>query len=479
MTAPSEDPRDSLRKAAGKLAVRIAELSAPGWQPLPHQVPPDGDWTGWLLLAGRGAGKTDACANFVAEHVKGPACIPGPTPHWIGIIAPTLGDAATSCYGGPSGIRAHSPAARQVNRPGGLSVLWPDGSEAKLFGANTPEDVERLRSGGNRCLFWMEELAAWRYLDECWSHIRFGLRAGPHPRWIASTTPKPRPLIKRLNEGRVKGAAISRASYQANPHLPEHIKAALEEEYGGTQLGRQELYAEIIDQDENALWTREAIERCRVSPDSLPKFQRVTVGVDPSGGAGEQGIVVSAKAIMPTPGLLDMGDPEKLLARQRRLTDPQARPLEPLLAHGFVLADYTVHLPPVGWARRAVQAAVDHDADDIVVERNYGGDMAIATVRSAADYMGVSIPVREVLATRGKRVRAEPVSALTEQGRYHFAGNFPALEDQLCTWTPEADWSPDRLDAMVWGAWHNKVVRTAASSARGFGNTGALDRAIG
>jgi phage terminase large subunit-like protein len=454
MASASEDPRESARKAAALLSMRIAELSTPGWKPQPHQVPPSGDWTGWLLLAGRGAGKTDACAHWIAEHVKGPACIPGPVPHWIGIIAPTLGDAATSCYAGPSGIRAHSPSARMVQRPGGLSILWPNGSEAKLFGANTPEDVERLRSGGNRCAFWLEELAAWRYLDDCWSHIRFGLRAGPNPRWIASTTPKPRPLIKRLNDGKVKGAVLSRASYQDNAHLPEHIKQALEEEYAGTQLGRQELYAEVIEQDENALWTRDCIDANRWDPDDLPKFQRVTVGVDPSGGAGEQGIVVSAKATLP--GL-------------------DGRPMP----HGFVLADYSVHLNPIGWGRRAVQAAIDFEADDIAVERNFGGDMAIATVRSAADYMGVNIPIREVQATRGKRVRAEPLSALMEQGRYHHAGVFPALEQQMCTWYPELGWSPDRLDAMVWGGWHNKVVKTAQSSGRGFGNSAALDRAIG
>lgn len=286
----------------------------------------------------------------------------------------------------------------------------------------------------SNCAVWLEELAAWRYLDEAWAHMRFGLRAGPHPRWVASTTPKPRPLIGKLYRGEIDGAVLTRASFRDNPHLPQHIKDALEEEYGGTQLGRQELEGELIEQDENALWKHEGIAAARVAADALPKLDRITVGIDPSGGAGEQGIVVSGKA---------------------QLSGADGRTQ---LTHGYVLADRTVRMSPGGWARRAVQAAIDFEADDIVVERNYGGQMAIATVRAAADSMGIAIPIREVLATSGKRIRATPVSALTEQLRWHHAGQFPELENQLCTWYEELGWSPDRLDAMVWGAWHNKVV---------------------
>lgn len=433
----TSDPR---ALAASKLTSAIADQFSPRWTPGPHQVPPLDDWYGWLLLAGRGAGKTDACAHYIAEHVKGPPCLPGPVPHWIGIIAPTLGDAATSCYAGPSGLRAHSPDAKLVNRPGGLSVVWPNGSEAKLFGAHTPEDVERLRSGGNRCLAWLEELAAWRYLDEAWAHMRFGLRVGPRPHWVASTTPKPRGLIIRLNNGDVANVAISRGSMYDNPHLPEDIKAALEEEYGNTALGRQELYGEIIEQDENALWTQETIDAGRWL-DDLPKLARITVGVDPSGGRDEQGIVVGGRAM---------------------IKDEHGT----LRAHGFVLADRTVRTKPDGWGRAAVRAATEWDADDIVVERNFGGDMAIATIRAAADSMGISIPIRQVTASRGKRVRAEPVAALSSQGRWHHAGRFPQLENQMTTWTDDAGWSPDRLDAAVWTGWHNKVVRIAPSGGK-------------
>lgn len=450
---------------AGGLAKRINLLDADRmhrqarkWVPQPHQVPPPGDWKGWLLMAGRGAGKTDACAEYVQQHVTGPPCLPGPVPHWIGIIAPTLGDAATSCFYGPSGIRAHSPGSKLINGIGGATVRWPNGSEAKLFGAHTPEDVERLRSGGNRCLVWLEELAAWRYLDAAWSHMRFGLRVGPRPHWVASTTPKPKMLIKRLNNGEVRGVVVSRASMYDNPHLSEDIKEALEEEYGGTQLGRQELYAEVLDQDENALWTHDMIDMARIAREATPEMVRRTVGVDPSGGAGEQGIVVVGKGMI-----------------RREHEDPRMR-VE--LPHGYVLADRTVTLSPEGWGKKAVQAAVDYDCDDICVEINFGGDMAVSTIRAAAEHMGINIPIRVARATRGKRVRAEPVSALTEQGRWHFAGNFPELENQLCTWYPELDWSPDRMDGMVWPAWHQKIVKLTMTGRTTPGGMSTLNKRI-
>jgi phage terminase large subunit-like protein len=449
------------RAAAEKLLMHARLVTEPRWTPLPHQVPPEGDWYGWLLLAGRGAGKTDACARYVHEHVMGPPCLPGPVPHWIGIIAPTLGDAATSCYAGPSGLRVHSPEAVMRTVQGGTVIRWPNGSEAKIFGAHSPEDVERLRSGGNRCLAWLEELAAWRYLDQTWDQMRFGLRTGPRPHWIASTTPKPRALIKKLEAGEVPNVVRTRASMYDNPHLPEDIRAALEDAYANTQIGRQELHAEIIDADENALWTREMIDATRVRSNDLPPLIRKSVGVDPSGGRGEQGIVVVGKAMQ----------------EHLRVVNGRERPA--MLAHGYVLADRTCHLSPDGWGRRAVQAAIDHEADDIVVEVNFGGDMAVNTIRAAADAMGINIPIKTVRATRGKKVRAEPVSALTEQGRWHMAGEFPELEDQMATWYDELDWSPDRLDAMVWPAWHQRIVKATMTGTTSSKGLATATRAIG
>jgi phage terminase large subunit-like protein len=252
---------------------------------------------------------------------------------------------------------------------------------------------------------------------------------------------------------------VTRATTYDNPHLPLDIREALEDAYGGTQIGRQELYAEVIDQDENALWNRSMLDTTRVRPGDVPHLVKKSVGVDPSGGRGEQGIVVVGKALLP------------------REHEDVRRRVE--LAHGFVIADRTCRLSPDGWGRRAVQAAVDHEADDICVEVNFGGDMAVHTIRSAADAMGINIPIKMVRATRGKKVRAEPVSALTEQGRWHLAGNFAELEDQLCTWYEELDWSPDRLDAMVWPGFHQRIVKAAMAGAATSGGLAAATRTIG
>lgn len=449
------------RAAGDRLLLHARTLTEPRWTPLPHQIPPPGRWYGWLLLAGRGAGKTDACAKYVHDHVNGPPCLPGPVPHWVGIIAPTLGDAATSCFSGPSGLSVHSPGAKMVNTTGGTIIKWPNGSVAKLFGANTEEQTDRLRSGGNRCLAWLEEMAAWRYLDATWAQMRFGLRSGPRPHWVASTTPKPRPLIKKLASGGYANVELRRASMYDNPHLPEDIRQALEEEYGNTDLGRQELHAEILDEDSNALWTREWLNLSRVrTRDEIPsKLIRVTIGVDPSGGAGEQGIVAVGKAMIP-----------------REHEDPRKRVPLP---HGYVLGDRTCHLKPEGWGRRAVEAAVEFEADDICAEVNFGGDMAVSTIRAAADSMGIHIPIKVVRATRGKVVRAQPVSALTAQNRWHIVGVQPELEDQLCTWYPELDWSPDRLDAMVWPGWHNRIVKLTQTGNQTAGGMSQMGRSIG
>lgn len=453
-------------KAADLLEHHARLATQPRWEPLAHQIPPPGNWYGWLLLAGRGAGKTDACARYVHEHVMGPPCLPGPVPHWVGIIAPTLGDAATSCFSGPSGLSAHSPGARMITSPGGTIVKWPNGSVAKLFGANTEEQTERLRSGGNRCLAWLEEMAAWRYLDNTWAQMRFGLRSGPRPHWVASTTPKPRPLIKKLATGGVQNVTLTKASMYDNPHLPLHIRDALLEEYEGTDLGRQELLAEILDEDSNALWTREWLNTSRVRVgDALPDLARITVGVDPSGGAGEQGIVVVGKAMQ-----------EHISLKTVKGTEREVRTS---LAHGYVLGDRTVHKKPDGWGRASVEAAVEFDADDIAVEVNFGGEMAVSTIRAAADAMGINIPIRIVRATRGKVVRAQPVSALTANNRWHMVGVHPELEDQLCTWYPELDWSPDRLDAMVWPAWHNRIVKLTGTVPQGGTGMSQMSRTLG
>jgi len=423
------------------------------WKPLPHQIPPtDDNWYGIFLLGGRGSGKSDFCSNWIVEHVKGPPCLHGPAPHWINIIAPTLGDAATSCFAGPSGISAHDPTAEMLQKTGGLIVRWPNGSQAKLLGAREKDDIERLRAAGNSCAVWLEEFAAFKYMQDAWDQMRFGLRSGPHPHFVASSTPKPRPLIKKIAAGGYNNIIVRHATMYDNPHLAESFKEAIEETYGGTTLGAQELYGRIVEQDENALWNRDVIERQRRTVDQIPYLKRIVVGVDPSGGAGEQGIVVVGSDVE-----IRNGKPVKV---------------------GWTLADRTVHMKPEGWGRAAIRAAIDYNADCVVVETNFGGDMAVSTLVTAAEELDASIPIRTVKASRGKHPRAEPVSMLAQQERWYFGGMFEELEDQLCVWTPESDYSPDRLDAMVWPAWYMKLVSTLFSATGKFGGSAMATRSI-
>jgi phage terminase large subunit-like protein len=301
---------------------------------------------------------------------------------------------------------------------GGTFVVWPGGAEAKLFGAYGPEDVERLRAGGNRCFAWLEELAAWAKLDQCFDHLQLGLRLGPHPRAIASTTPKPLPLLKTLVAD-VAHVSVTRATTADNPYLAERVRARYYERYGGTRLGRQELGGELIDDDVvGALWTYDAI----VHAPAPAELVRVVVAVDPSGGSGpendEQGIVGVGVGVD---------------------------------ARGSVLADRSCRLSADGWGRRAVQLYVDLKADAIVGESNFGGDMVEAVVRNAARAMGVTgLTYKALHASRGKAVRAAPVAQLYEQRRVDHAEVFAELEEELTSWTPESGRSPNRLDALVW-----------------------------
>lgn len=387
----------------------------PPWTPEPHQIAPGGDWYLWLLLAGRGAGKTDACASYFDQFMRRNPGARG------GIVAPTLGDAAEACVYGPSGLMAHNPLVKIRSRAGGTHVVWPNQSEAKLFGAYTREDVERLRAGGNRHLYWGEEVAAWRNLGDAWENMELGLRLGVHPHIVASTTPKTRPRLKALMES--AETVLTRASMFDNPHLPERQKQRLLRRHLGTRTERQELYGEYIEDVEGALWTFETLTRCRVLPEEVPDLVRVIVGVDPSGGDedgnDEQGIVVVGRGVD---------------------------------GHGYVLADRSCKLSPDGWGKRVVQAYEEFQADRVVGETNFGGDLVIANIDRAAKDLGTRVATKKITASRGKAARAEPISALYEQGRMHHVGEFGDLESQMRNWTAESGWSPDRLDAAVWAA---------------------------
>ena len=366
---------------------------------LPHQIPPDGDWLYWLLVSGRGAGKTYAVAKYVGDY----ACAnPGAR---IAIIAPTLGDARKQCVEGETGLLSFNRTIK-FNRSWG-ELEWPNGSKAVLFGAHTPDDVERLR-GPQHHLVWFEELAAARELDECWQNMRLGLRLGARPHVVVSTTPKPRKLLKALLED--SNSVITRATTADNPHLHESVRSELYKLYGGTRIGRQELSGELLEDIEGALWKRELIEDSRAS--SVPELTRVVVSVDPSATAGGDacGIVVCGRA----------GE------------------------HAYVLEDLTLQASPNEWAKQAIAAYHKYHADRLVAETNQGGEMVKQTILS----LDSSIAYRGVHAKRGKVLRAEPIVALYEQARVHHVGSFAALEDEMCSWVPGEE-SPNRIDALV------------------------------
>lgn len=380
-------------------------LGQRGWQPLPHQIAPEGEWFTWLLLGGRGSGKTDGAAAYIDEQARA-------RPTRIAIIAPTLGDAVEACVNGPSGLKAHNPDVTLTGGAGGLHVRWSNGSEAKLFGASSPEDVERLRAGGNRELVWAEETAAWRYLDECWQHMRYGLRLGDHPRVVASTTPKPRKLLRQLiNDPRT---VVSRATTDDNPHLNAGVRSALYEDYGGTRLGRQELGGELLEDIEGALWQAGWIEANRVT--EHPQLTRIVIAIDPA---------ATAEATSDYTGLCAAG----------------------LGVDGdyYVLRSQGVRLSPHGWANMAIDWYEELQADRIICEVNNGGDMVSSTLRSVRR----DLPIKVLHASRGKTLRAEPIATLDEQGRVHHVGQFPTLEDQMFSF-PVASEHDDEVDSRVY-----------------------------
>jgi predicted phage terminase large subunit-like protein len=435
------DERTAAALAAAVVKVRTRPVTA-GWYPYPHQIAPPLPWKVWALIAGRGSGKTDAGAHYVDAHARGAPCLPGSVPHRMAVLAPTLPDAQMTCVLGDSGLLRADQAIRY--RPGSMKeadLVWPNGSQARLFGAHGPDDPNRLR-GPQHCLVWADELAAWPRLDETWDMMEFGLRLGPDPRVVVTTTPRSRALLRRLLAD--PSTVVTRASTRDNPSLPEDRRAALYARYAGTRLGRQELDAEIIDDADGALWTRKMIDyrepaqRMDIRSKVLTRdMARVVVAIDPAVTSGEDSDET---------GIVGAGIGAD--------------------ARGYVLADASCRMPPADWARRAINLYRELQADRIVAEANNGGDL-VSTVIHTID---LTVPVTLVHASRGKRTRAEPVSALYEQGRVSHVVPFPELEDQLCSYTgaPGED-SPDRMDALVWAL--TDVMNISTDAVWGAGGT--------
>jgi phage terminase large subunit-like protein len=377
-----------------------------------HQQPPGGDWSIWLLLGGRGAGKTRAGAEWVRALACG---ADGPPVGPIALVGETEHDVREVMIEGVSGIlAAHPRDQRPAWIPTRRRLEWPNGVFAQAFSA---EDPDSLR-GPQFAAAWCDELAKWRYADAAFDMLQFGLRLGQRPRQFITTTPRPIPLIKRLI---ADGAAVvTRAGTGANAcNLAPVFYDAVHARYAGTRLGRQEIDGEIVDDRPDALWSRATLEKCRV-PDA-PPLARIVVAVDPP---------ASARKGADACGLVAAGIAENGVV--------------------YVIADDTVSgLSPAGWAVKAIALWRRTSADALVAEVNQGGDMVRAVIAQADP----DVPVREVRARRGKYLRAEPVAHLYEQGRVKHIGAFPALEDEMCDFGLDglsSGRSPDRVDALVW-----------------------------
>jgi phage terminase large subunit-like protein len=367
-----------------------------------EQRPPAGDWVTWLLIGGRGSGKTRAGAEWVralAANGTGP----------IAIVSETITEATEVMVRGVSGIMAVTPPWEQP-RLSGATLHWPNGVEGMILGAADPE---RFR-GPQFAAAWCDEIGKWPNAEAAWDMLQFGLRLGDQPRQMATTTPRPTRLVKRLLAEPT--TVVTRMTTAENKkHLARSFLTAVVARYRGTVLGRQELEGELIEDLPGALWTRDMFRR-----DDGTERGRIVVAVDPpaTSGAGADGcgIVVAAR------------------------TDTGA----------VVLEDLTLKpAAPIAWATRAVRAFHDHGADCIVAEVNQGGEM----VKAVLAQVDPGAPVRTVHATRGKWLRAEPVAALYAQGRVLHVGGLTALEDEMCAFGVDGlseGHSPDRLDAAVW-----------------------------
>lgn len=442
----------------------------------PNQLAPGGMWTFWLLLAGRGFGKTRTGAEWVNERVQlGLA-------KRIALVAPTAADVRKVMVEGESGLLAISPPwNRPLFEPSKLQLTWPNGAIAQLFSAEEPE---RLR--GPQCdTFWADELAAWKKLQETWDMLQFGFRLGHDPRGVITTTPKPLPIVKDLvldsrdlseekrNEKWQGQTVVTRGStYENKANLAPKFFQQIVTKYEGTRLGRQELNADILEDMPGALWQRTGLDANRIPAPPFPAIFR-EAGVIPGEEMELEDIEVLKRAADTRMALV----PEDL-TRIVVAVDPNVSNTEGsdeigitvegkgLSGRGYVLADCSMRGSPNEWASAAVIAHDVFGADRIIGEANQGGNMVEHTITTTAkslkdagkrssDFIGVTL----VHATRGKVTRAEPVSALYEQNKITHVGTHTVLEDQMCLFTSDFDrkamgYSPDRVDSLVWGLTH-------------------------
>jgi phage terminase large subunit-like protein len=413
----------------GKLTQSLSELTLAELESLKtdwrfwaraDQLPPDplddaNPWRVWLILGGRGAGKTRAGAEWVRAKALGLHAPDQPVSRRIALVGETLNEVRRVMIEGCSGLLAiHADHERPRFESTKQQLVWPNGAIAQMFSA---EDADSLR-GPQFDTAWCDEIAKWRDGERVWDMLQFGLRLGPAPQVAVTTTPRPVALLEKLLED--PSSVITRASTHDNAaHLAPSFISEMTRRYAGTILGRQELMGEIIADQTGSLWRRDWIDAARVK--AAPELTRIVVAVDPP---------VTSTAASDACGMVVAG-----LGIDGR---------------GYILADRTLQgREPHVWARAAIALYQDYQADRIVAEVNQGGDLVVGVLRQIDE----SVPVRKVHATRGKWLRAEPVAALYAEGRIAHVGTFDGLEDQMCSFGADGlagGRSPDRLDALVW-----------------------------
>lgn len=386
----------------------------------------------WLVIGGRGAGKTRVGAEWVNGLVRGLSPFSLSRYGQIALVGETFGDIREVMIGGASGIvtiSRHDPPRYEVTRK---RLLWSNGAVAQAFSAECPDGLR----GPQFEAAWCDEIGKWRLAEECFDMLQFCMRLGSRPRQLITTTPRPTRLIKRLIADRSVDVTQMKTGDNAE-NLAAGFLRAVTERYAGTRLGRQEIDGELIADREDGLWTRATVEQAVAKP--VGELQRIVVAVDPPASSGR-----SSDAC----GIIAAGLDER--------------------GHAIVLADETAReLKPAGWAARAVRLYHRLGADCIVAETNQGGEMVASVIHSVEP----AVPVRSVRAMRGKWLRAEPVAALYEQGRVHHLNTFAELEDEMCDFGPtglSSDRSPDRVDALVWAVGELMLGRNAAPRIRDF-----------
>jgi phage terminase large subunit-like protein len=375
----------------------------------PDQLPPDGGWRVWLILAGRGWGKTRTGAEWVRMQIESGAA------RRVALVGRTQADAREVMIDGESGLLSIAPPWNRPRYiPSRRRLVWANGAVALAYSGDKPDQLR----GPQHDAAWVDELAAFRF-ESSWHNLMMGLRLGAHPRVVVTTTPRPTRLIRLLASD--PGTVVTHGTTFDNAaHLAPSALAYLRQRYEGTRLGEQELNARLVTDVAGALWRQAWFEREGFRVHRAPALRRVVVAVDPAvtaqRGSDQTGIIAAG-----------VGHDD----------------------HAYVLADGSVRGTPDEWARAALALYDAHQADRLIAEANNGGDLVAHMLRT----LNANVPLRLVHASRGKAVRAEPVAALYERGRVHHIGVFRELEEQLVTWTPVSGESPDRMDALVWAIW--------------------------